>query len=144
MTDSPNAPQQPTYGQQPGYSAPSAYPSAPPSQPYQGGAYPSGGYGGYAAPPRNNTMAIVALVAGIGGLTILPGVASLVAVICGHIGLGQISRTNEGGRGMGIAGLIMGYVGVIGAVIGVIALALFFPLFIAGFQEFVNSVEQMG
>lgn len=37
---------------------------------------------------------------------------SPAAVITGHIALSQIKRTGETGRGMALAGLIIGYVGV--------------------------------
>ena len=76
-------------------------PPAPPAQPV----YPAYGQpaapGGYYAPPTN-TLAILALV--------LSFVVSLGGIICGHIALAQIKRTGEGGRGLAIAGLIIGYV----------------------------------
>ena len=37
---------------------------------------------------------------------------AVVALIFGHIGLCQINRTGEGGRGLAIAGLILGYIGL--------------------------------
>jgi hypothetical protein len=40
----------------------------------------------------------------------------LGAVICGHIALSQIKRTGEGGRGLALAGVIVGYVGYVGYV----------------------------
>jgi hypothetical protein len=69
----------------------------------------------YAYPPAppTNTLAIVAFV--------LSFVVSVGAVICGHIALGQIKRTGEGGRGFAIAGLVIGYVGI-----GVTALIILF------------------
>lgn len=42
----------------------------------------------------------------------LPLIAWVVAVITGHMGVSEIRRTGEGGRGMAISGLIMGYVGL--------------------------------
>lgn len=56
---------------------------------------------GYYAPPTN-TLAILALVL---AFVISPG-----GIICGHIALNQIKRTGEGGRGLALAGLIIGYV----------------------------------
>ncbi|WP_348788538.1 DUF4190 domain-containing protein [Leifsonia sp. NPDC080035] len=96
----PPYPPQPYQGQQP-------YPG----QPYPGQPYPGQPYGqpyavapyGYAA-PRTNTLAIVSLVSAF--------VVSIVAVITGHIALSQIKRTGETGRGLALAGLIIGYVGV--------------------------------
>lgn len=37
---------------------------------------------------------------------------SLLAVIFGHIALSQIGKTGQGGRGLAIAGLVLGYIGV--------------------------------
>jgi peptidyl-prolyl cis-trans isomerase B (cyclophilin B) len=62
------------------------------------------GAGWYDASNRTNTMAILALVFGF--------VFSLLGIIFGHIALGQIRRTGEGGRGLAITGLVFGYVGV--------------------------------
>lgn len=96
--------------QRPGYAAaPPAY-GAPPTygQPY-GQAY---GYG-YAAPaPRStNGVAIAALV--LGCLQFFVWIISgIPAIICGHIALSQIRRTGQEGRGMAMAGLILGYLGL--------------------------------
>ena len=51
---------------------------------------------------RTNTLAIVALILGI--------VVPLGGIIVGPIALGQIKRTGEGGRGLAIAGIIIGAV----------------------------------
>ena len=116
------------YGAAPqGYgAAPQTYGVTQPSgavQPY--GAAPQQ-YGGYPqqyapvayAPPRPNSgLAITSLICGIAGLVLfwlwLPVVASIVAVITGHMGLKQTKNNPAlGGRGMAIGGLITGYVGV--------------------------------
>jgi len=52
---------------------------------------------------RTNTLAIVALVTSLLGI-------SLAGIICGHVSLSQIGRTGEQGRGMALAGVIIGYV----------------------------------
>jgi peptidyl-prolyl cis-trans isomerase B (cyclophilin B) len=78
---------------------PPAAPVAPTEQP----AYPAYGQPaapGYYAPPTN-TLAILALVLGF--------VVPLGGIICGHLALGQIKRTGEGGHGLAMAGLIIGY-----------------------------------
>jgi hypothetical protein len=82
--------------------APSATPPVAPAAPAQP-TYPAYGQQpaqGYYAPPTN-TLAILALVLGI--------VIPIGGIICGHIALGQIKRTGEGGRGLAMAGLIIGY-----------------------------------
>jgi len=86
------------------------------------------GYQPYAAAPTNG-LAITALVTGILGLGLLP-------VIFGHIALSQIKRNPmQTGKGMAIAGLILGYL-VIAA--GVIVFATF--IFVAIFASFSSAV----
>lgn len=109
-------PAQPAYGQQSGYGQQPGY-----AQP----AYGEAGYGGYGtqAPARKtNVLAIVSLIASISGFVILPFIGPIVGVITGHISLGQIKKTGEEGRGLALAGLIVGYVGIALAIIGTIAL----------------------
>jgi hypothetical protein len=74
---------------------------------------------GYYAPagPRTNVLAIISLIASCAG-TFLPG-AVIAGVIMGHIALSQIKRTGEGGRGLALAGVIVGY-----AVFGIELLAI--------------------
>lgn len=73
--------------------------------------------------PKTNTLAIVSLV--------LAFFISLGAVICGHIALGQIKQTGEGGRGLAIAGLVLGYAGIVFGLIAVVV-AFAFPFLIIG------------
>ena len=103
-------------------------PGAPASGPGQVPGYPPGqvpgypqGYGYPPQPPQStNGLAIASLVCGLGQF-MLWGVASLAAIITGHIALGQIKRTQQGGRGMAITGLVLGYLGL---VLGVLLFAL--------------------
>ena len=46
-------------------------------------------------------------------VSFLPVIPWLVAVVTGHVGISQIGRTGESGKGLAIAGLIMGYLGVV-------------------------------
>jgi hypothetical protein len=46
-----------------------------------------------------------------GFVWILPLIGSVGGAIMGHISLNQIKRTGEGGRGMALAGVIVGWVG---------------------------------
>ena len=61
--------------------------------------------------PRTNPLAITSLVCGIAQLMFGP-LATIPAVVCGHMARGQIRRTGEQGAGMALAGLIMGWIGV--------------------------------
>jgi peptidyl-prolyl cis-trans isomerase B (cyclophilin B) len=51
---------------------------------------------------QTNTMAIAALVSAL--------VLAPLGIVFGHIALSQIRRTGEEGRGLAIAGLVIGYV----------------------------------
>jgi len=87
------------------FQTPPAYPAA--SQPVYPPAAPAAAPQYYPAQPKTNVLGIVTLVLGILGFGLIP-------VITGHIALGQIKRTNEDGRGITLAGLILGYVTLAG------------------------------
>jgi hypothetical protein len=73
-------------------------------------------YQGYApAPvqPKTNTLAIASLISAF--------FISLLGIILGHIALNQIKTTGEGGRGLAIAGLVIGYASIAISIIFVIA-----------------------
>ncbi len=113
------------YAQQPYAEQPYA------QQPYAQQPYAQQPYGQYAAVPgrTTNSMAIVSLIAGICGWTVLPFVGSIVAIITGHMAKKQIAQTGEEGAGLATAGLVLGYVLVALAVafllLGILALGLF-------------------
>jgi hypothetical protein len=52
---------------------------------------------------RTNTLALLALIFGVLGSAVLP-------IVLGHIALSQIARTGEQGRGMAIAGIVLGWI----------------------------------
>jgi hypothetical protein len=64
--------------------------------------------------PRTSTMAIISLVGGITGWTVLPFLGSLAAIIFGHIAKSEIKKSGGmlAGNGMATAGLIMGYLSI--------------------------------
>ena len=80
---------------------------------------------------KTNTLAIVALVSGIVGLTLIPFLASIVAVVTGHMARAEVRRKGEQGAGLALAGLIMGYVGIGLAVIVISLLFAFLGVVIA-------------
>lgn len=69
-----------------------------------------------------NTLALLSMIFGI--LFFIP-FASLVAVILGFIGLNQIKRTNEEGRGMAIAGIALGFFWILVTIIFLILFMIF-------------------
>lgn len=76
-----------------------------------------------------STTAVVSLIMGLLGWTLLPFVGGVVAIITGHIARSEIRRNPEAlqGDGLAIAGLILGY-----AVIAVSLLALLAVVMLGG------------
>jgi hypothetical protein len=71
-------------------------------------------------PKSTNGLAIASMVLGIVWIYWL---GSILALIFGYVAKGQIDRSEgrQGGRGMAIAGIVLGWVGVGMIVLGVIA-----------------------
>lgn len=65
------------------------------------------------ATTTNNSLAVVSLIFGILGWTVLPFIGAIVAIICGHLARGEIRRSHVDNRlegdGMAVAGLVLGY-----------------------------------
>lgn len=135
------APAAPAAPAAPEYTAPAAPAytarSAPAAPAYGAPAYgaPANAYGqpGGAA-PKTNTFAIVSLVSSLAGL--ITGITFLVGIIFGHLSLSQIKKTGENGRGMALAGLIIGYVGLL---LGIILTILIIVLAVAAAQAGYSS-----
>ena len=115
-------------GSAPAYGATPAYGSAPAY-----GAAPAYGYG---APAKTNTLAIVSLIASISAFVILPFIGSVVGVITGHMSLNQLKTNGEQGRGMALAGTIVGWVGLGLAILGTIAAILFFSFLVGMYGQY--------
>jgi len=75
---------------------------------------------------RDSGAAIASLVMGIMAWTFLPILGALVAIITGHIGISEVNKGNGmvRGKGMAVAGLVMGYVQI--GILVLIILALIF------------------
>jgi len=73
------------------------------------------------APSKVNGFAIASMVLGIVWLYLI---GSILAVVFGHIALRQIRESNntQSGRGMAIAGLVLGYIGI--AIAGLVVVLL--------------------
>ena len=107
-------------------------PSTPPPPPGHGQQYWSGPppqqpYGYLPPPPPTNPLAFAAL---IGAIVVAP-----VGIVLGHISLSQIKRTGEQGRGLALAGLIIGYVFTAVAVLSLIALIVFAGIFASAVND---------
>jgi hypothetical protein len=97
--------------------------------------------------PPNNTLAIVSLVAGIlsffghivpflGGFSL-----ALIAIIAGHVARNQIKQTGEGGSGLAITGMIIGYIHI--AILGLI-FVFFFGLVMAILTGMFGAISRGG
>jgi hypothetical protein len=66
---------------------------------------------GYGVPPtrRTNGLAIASLITGLTGF-ITCGLTSILAVVFGHVALGQIRRDGTDGHGMALAGVVLGWI----------------------------------
>jgi len=106
---------------------PSGYPVGYPTDP--------NGYQYGQAPAKVNVLAIVSLVSAF--------FVSLAAVITGHIALSQIKRTGESGRGMAIAGVILGYAGILLTAI-IVVMVLFFTATLGVFLKSVTDLPGTG
>ena len=75
-----------------------------------------------------SSLAVVSLVFGILGWSLLPTIGALVAVITGHRARAEIRRSQGAleGDGMAVAGLVLGWLHLVLLVLGIAALFLFF------------------
>lgn len=67
-----------------------------------------------------NALAISSLVCGIIGW-IIPILFALLAIIFGHVARSQIKRSGQGGAGLALAGLILGYIQFVIMSLGMLA-----------------------
>jgi hypothetical protein len=111
---------QPGYGQPayPDYSAQAAYPGY---QTSGGPASPAYGYGVPAAPMSRptNGMAIASMVVSLASILVC-GFPAVVGAILGHVARRQIRERGEGGEGMALTGIIVGWAVFALSVIGTI------------------------
>lgn len=108
MTDRPD--EQSQQGQPPAQPSP-----APPG-------YPPAGYVPYPVPTRTNGFAIASLVLGI---VWVYWIGSILALVFGYIAKNQIDRSGgtQTGRGMAIAGIVLGWIGVAVLLVLIVLLA---------------------
>ncbi|GAB2456260.1 DUF4190 domain-containing protein [Xylanimonas ulmi] len=103
-------------GQQP-YGA-AQYGYATPAQ------YPQPAYG-YAAGPGTDGLAVSSLVCGVLGLTVVPFVASIVALVLGLMSLSRLKTSGQNGRGLAIGGVVLGVIGLFFLLVVIVGLIAF-------------------
>jgi hypothetical protein len=90
-----------------------------------------------------NTMALVGFILSVSAFFV--GITAIPGVVLGHIGLSQIKKTGEQGRGLGIAALAVGYAMIGFAVIGIIIAVIMVVVFGAVYGDAaVNMLENSG
>ena len=94
---------------------------------------------------RTSTLAVISLVAGILGWTLLPFIGSLGAIITGHMARSEIRRSagTVDGDGLAIAGLVLGWGSVVVTVIGILLAVMFFGV-IAALLAWLGLSGQLG
>lgn len=93
-----------------------ALPPGAPSGPeaFDGSAHP----GAPAPRPPLNGLAVAALICGILGL-------APAAIVLGHVGFAQARRSGQRGRGLAIAGFLLGYLALVLLLVGALAYSAF-------------------
>jgi hypothetical protein len=92
------------------------------------GAYAPVGYPAYPAPARTNGLSVASMVTSIVGMVFLicwgiGGLFGLVGAILGHISRRQIRERAEGGGGMALTGIILGWISL-GLAVSFVALLI--------------------
>jgi hypothetical protein len=93
-----------------------------------------------AAPQKTDGLAITSLVLGILSMICCGIVTGIPAVICGHIAIGRMKKDpNLQGKGLAMAGLIIGYLGIVVSVFYLIYVFAFGGM--AAFEESMRQIE---
>jgi len=99
---------QPPVAAQPNYTETQPY--YPPAPQYQPGPYQQPyPYQPYGPPRPTNGLAVASMVLGI---LWVYWIGSILALVFGYVARDQIKRSGQGGDGMAIAGIVLGWVGV--------------------------------
>ena len=73
-----------------------------------------------------NGKAIGSLFLGVVGVTGVPFMASIVAIILGHMAKQEIAETGQDGKGLATTGVVLGWIGLTLAALAVIFVTFLF------------------
>lgn len=92
---------------------------------------------------QTSTLALVSLITGILGLSIVPLIGSVIAVITGPMAKKEIldSHNTLGGEGLATAGTILGWIGI---GLGVVGLCVTGALFVVPFCIALTAIGTNG
>jgi hypothetical protein len=90
-------------------------------------------------------MAIISLCSGIAGLSILFGIGSVAALVTGYMARNQIdeSQGREGGRGMALAGIVMGWIGIAFALLFILFFVVIFGVLFESLPEIIEKLPSI-
>ncbi len=93
-------------------------------------------------PAPNSNMALISLIAGILGLTFVPTIGSIVALITGFMARKEINESGGmvGGSGMATAGIVLGIIGLVLSCCGILFVVL---IFMGAFGAIWTSAPQL-
>ncbi|MDX6441919.1 MAG: hypothetical protein QOE43_1648 [Gaiellaceae bacterium] len=102
---------EPAAGPEPAWAPPLGFPPPAAAPAHAPPAYDPRGYAPLVTPQKTNGLAVAGMVLGI---LWLYWIGSILALIFGYVAKGQIDASNgqQGGRGMAIAAIVLGWVGV--------------------------------
>jgi uncharacterized membrane protein len=72
---------------------------------------------------KTNSLAVASIACGLGQFLVGP-LATIPAIVLGHMALHQVRRTGEQGAGLALAGLLLGWTAVILGLVAIIAMGL--------------------
>jgi hypothetical protein len=81
-------------------------------------------------PPPTNNLAIFSLVASVVGWVAIPLLGHIAGIVLGHMARQEIVRSGgaQGGDGLALAGLIVGYAGLVFSVLSILGVLAFLGL----------------
>ena len=90
--------------------------------------------------PQTNGLAIASLVLGI---VWMGGVGAILALVFGYISKNQIdaSQGRQGGRGMAVAGIVLGWIGTVGLFLLIALITLLGNNASSKFSTIANSIS---
>lgn len=96
-------------------------------------------------PPERSGKAVASLVTGILSWLIIPFIGAIIAIVTGHLALRDIRESGGTlvGRGMAIAGLVLGYIQIVIPVCAgcvIVILALLGPSIDTVFSEIIRNI----
>ena len=69
--------------------------------------------------PATDLLAMLAIIASVTGVTLLPVLGSLAGIVLGAVAIPRIRRAGAGGRPLAIGAIVLGALGLVAVVAGI-------------------------